>query len=1605
MKRILLLITCFWMLLIGVSSAQSCISGIIYSDDNNNGQLDIGELGVTNQEVSIVGSDGTEYSTLSTGEGNYEICDLPDDEYTVYLILGSTLLFSNPSSQVVVLTNGQSSTGVNFGLVDGSQLGTISGQVFIDLDGDGVKQLFEPGVNNTPVILVNLADPLTPIVTNTNGLGEFLFSGLVGGEYRLEVQDNIPNTTLSSPQQIDLFLETGGFLTNNKFIFTPFENLGNIVDFVCNDIDANGVNDPETEPGIVNSAVRLLDEMGQEIAVAQTDPNGLYSFIGLSPGGYQVEAIYNEEDYSPTTPTFYELSVIAGNFLQNSPFYFEPLRPQIKCGMAAHSFGKHENNSNSLGIWNTRDRSTATIGTTWSSAPVHRYWTMSQTGTVFGLAFDDHSNLYATATQVFWGPANYPAGSGGIIKIDGTTLGVSNFVTTIPSGNPVGTNTLPNTNAGLGNICYNRTHDKLYVTNIEDGSINVLDPSSGTIIQHYDPFSPDDGIAGPPNDHAEVVWGIAFNHTEDRVYFGRSTGAGSPNKIVYSIGVTATGEIDLGETPLVEVSIAQTTYSNDITDIAFSDDDNSMLVSERGGAHSARVLLYSGSTTSWTFIQKVDIGEISGYNNSAGGVDFGYESFSPPSVEPENCDNWIYASGNALQFGTDGNVTYGFAIAPPNIGPYSGYIFIDANDGPVSTYEKGNLGDVEVVDCPNCPPQNCEGLSVSSSSAIEASGDCCWELSYDNQLGNVYGIRVTALGGVELEYDPDLIGPGLWDPINPGESVTLVPSAGGPLPTGQFNNFFQFCLENIQNTPQQVLVEWLDEDYEMVCDTLFEFECEPVPECLYTSSDTIYCDGPDVIYEFTLTNPPSSQITIGLAKLDVISPTPVAGVYTQGPVSIAPGSSWTGQIVITDGYQLAGQDLCYNIYAHEGPEELYCCFDSTLYCIPIPDCPPCEDVWADLIPLNMENDSTDCCYRLEVTNNFDDMYFTNIQTVITTPGVIFGDIDFPLPHQWSYSNLVYKKDLMWSHSGGGFIPEVAGDFLMDFCLEGITTTDPVEIVVNWFAQDSVVCTQTLYVECNDCMWLENEEIVCGPNGDIEYYFSFYNHSGFTVNAVKFVELGFPNDTIAEDLVFLGQDYPSHDGQLITVGPIHIDPSAGPSPPDFCFNISLRYERPEDSLSIECCHLLHCIELPDCDDEPLQECNALHFDGEDDYVEVNSPFSGNTDFTVEMWFNSESTLVGTCQNNNISDFRWLISWDDEDFGIGDCNGDLRVVFAPLCPGGQNLCTSLPAFPINDNNWHHVAYTKTGTETRIFVDGVFFVNFAGAPYDMSGTFRIGAPGSGNQGRPWEGLIDEIRIWDYARSDDQIAEVFNCGLTGNEQGLVTYFPANEGIPGGDNTALTVLTDQSGNGNDGTLNNFAQNGNSSNWLLGYGEVCSPCEDDVLPPVIDLNVDVININEIVLDWTVSDADWFDFWLRRRFPGSDWMDFGAVLAETGVSTYSFTDPNPTNEGTIEYQIIGTTFEGEEILSNLVMIDLPGPPDVTVYPVPAIQDLIIKVPVEGIYDLQILNSNGVQVQKFKNPIMAEGPVDLDISMLKPGVYFLRLQHQDGTTYLKKFVVMY
>ncbi|MFF2025020.1 LamG-like jellyroll fold domain-containing protein [Streptomyces sp. NPDC058171] len=97
-------------------------------------------------------------------------------------------------------------------------------------------------------------------------------------------------------------------------------------------------------------------------------------------------------------------------------------------------------------------------------------------------------------------------------------------------------------------------------------------------------------------------------------------------------------------------------------------------------------------------------------------------------------------------------------------------------------------------------------------------------------------------------------------------------------------------------------------------------------------------------------------------------------------------------------------------------------------------------------------------------------------------------------------------------------------------------------------------------------------------------------------------------------------------------------------------------------------------------------------------------------------------------------------------------------------------SIPA-----DTWAHIAASFDGTTATLYIDGAF----SGAkdlPSSGDGTAPLHIGGKA-QGPFYSGVIDEVRIWNRARHQQEIAEESAYRLIGSEPGLAAYYRFDEG------------------------------------------------------------------------------------------------------------------------------------------------------------------------------------------------------------------------------------
>lgn len=167
-------------------------------------------------------------------------------------------------------------------------LSSISGQKFHDLDGNGAKDLEEPGLEGWKVRLKDMNSGVNSIIatTFTDVNGNYEFKGLDAGDYRLTEKQKVGWTQVYpvSPKRHSVTLDTNDSELSD-LDFGNFE-LITVRGFKYNDLDGSGSRDLN-EPGLPDWTINISGPNGF-VTSTVTDIDGAYKFVDLGPGSYSV---------------------------------------------------------------------------------------------------------------------------------------------------------------------------------------------------------------------------------------------------------------------------------------------------------------------------------------------------------------------------------------------------------------------------------------------------------------------------------------------------------------------------------------------------------------------------------------------------------------------------------------------------------------------------------------------------------------------------------------------------------------------------------------------------------------------------------------------------------------------------------------------------------------------------------------------------------------------------------------------------------------------------------------------------------------------------------------------------------------------------------------------------------------------------------------------------------------------------------------------------------------------------------------------------------------------------------------------------------------------
>jgi len=224
-------------------------------------------------------------------------------------------------------------------------------------------------------------------------------------------------------------------------------------------------------------------------------------------------------------------------------------------------------------------------------------------------------------------------------------------------------------------------------------------------------------------------------------------------------------------------------------------------------------------------------------------------------------------------------------------------------------------------------------------------------------------------------------------------------------------------------------------------------------------------------------------------------------------------------------------------------------------------------------------------------------------------------------------------------------------------------------------------------------------------------------------------------------------------------------------------------------------------------------NGLALDGVGDFVNIGNHsslnFTGN--FTIESWVKVPATpkaSINTIFSKNYPNH------GTPGYSFAFNHWNTTNLFLTLEDGVGAISSNTP---LTTGAWSHVAVVVSGNGTL----GTFYLNgkavgggavtltnasavneFIGS-MDASGSYSL------------SGTLDELRIWNVARTQQELLDNLDNPLVGNETALVAYYDFDQGVPSGTNSGLTVK-DQTANVIDGTFSGVSLSGSTSNFVDG---------------------------------------------------------------------------------------------------------------------------------------------------------------------------------------------
>ena len=274
------------------------VTGHLYIDTNGNGTQDTGEPNFANIDVIITTSTGATVTVTTNSAGNYTASVPPGstsfnvDNADADFPVGATQTEGTDPTVITAVAAASTTAGI-----DGYQiLGTVTGHLYTDVNGNGTQNPGEPALADVDVLITDSLGGTRTVTTNSNGDWSANIPPGAGSANINEADPQYPaGSTLTQGSDPTNFTAAAGTTVNGGTdgFYYPTSVSGQ----VYLDRNGNGIKDTG-EAGLPNIDIVITTSIGTNLTVT-TDNNGLW-VASVPPGSTTIDVKQADPDFPPT---------------------------------------------------------------------------------------------------------------------------------------------------------------------------------------------------------------------------------------------------------------------------------------------------------------------------------------------------------------------------------------------------------------------------------------------------------------------------------------------------------------------------------------------------------------------------------------------------------------------------------------------------------------------------------------------------------------------------------------------------------------------------------------------------------------------------------------------------------------------------------------------------------------------------------------------------------------------------------------------------------------------------------------------------------------------------------------------------------------------------------------------------------------------------------------------------------------------------------------------------------------------------------------------------------------------------------------------------------